>query len=69
MSKHKIVFYGTRDSEDTELQAYYNIFNEIYISIDMNYNQFPDFITLDKATAIKLVRVLKREISKIQEDE
>ena len=33
----------------------------------MKYNSIPDFITLDKETAIKLVRILKREISKIQD--
>lgn len=66
MSNHKIIFFGTENSENHQLECYYNDNNEIFISIDMNYNQTPDWITLDKDTAIKLTRVLKSEISKIQ---
>lgn len=66
MSNHKIIFYGTKGSEKTELECFYNTNNKIFIQIDMGYNNIPDWITLDKDTAIKLSRVLKSEISKIQ---
>ena len=66
MSNHKIIFLGSELSENHELECYHNDRNEIFISIDMKYNQVNDWITLDRATAIKLSRVLKAEISKIQ---
>ena len=66
MSNHKIIFLGTENSENHQLECYYNDNDEIFISIDIGYNEITDWITLDKATAIKLVRVLKAEISKIQ---
>ncbi len=66
MSNHKIIFLGSESSENHELECYRNDNNEIFISIDMKYNQVNDWITLDRATAIKLSRVLKAEISKIQ---
>lgn len=66
MSNHKIIFLGTENSENHKLECYRNDNNEIFIAIDMDYNQISDWITLDKDTAIKLSRVLKSEISKIQ---
>ena len=66
MSNHKIIFLVTENSENHQLECYYNDNDEIFISIDIGYNEITDWITLDKATAIKLVRVLKAEISKIQ---
>ena len=66
MSNHKIIFLGSESSDGHQLECYHNDSNEIFISIDMNYNQVSDWITLDKATAIKLSRVLKAEISKLE---
>jgi hypothetical protein len=66
MSNHKIIFYGDDASEEHKLECFKNDNNSIFISIDMHFNQVPDWITLDKATAIKLSRVLKSEISKIE---
>lgn len=65
-----MVFYGTEKSGslDTELKAYCNHDNEIFISIDDKATE-PTYLCLDKPTAIKLTRVLKAEISKIQNDE
>ena len=49
---------------DAELQAFSNADNEIYIEIEMG--DFPcSFITLNRETAIKFVKTLKREIAKI----
>jgi hypothetical protein len=66
MSNHKIIFYGSGTSENHKLECFYNTNNKIFITIDMGFNQTPDWIVLDKDTAIKLSRVLKSEISKIQ---
>lgn len=69
MANVKLVFQGTEKSktEDHELQCFYNIHNEIYLSIDMG--DFPPcFICLDKATAVKLVKHLKLHISYIESE-
>jgi hypothetical protein len=67
MSNHKIVFYGSEKSETEQftLNLFANIHNNIYICINSGINEEPDFICLDKNTAIKLSRVLKCEISKL----
>lgn len=68
MENTKLIFTGDLYSEDKELQLYHTDFNKIFVKI---YNQqTPDkveYITLNKATAVKLSKVLKREISKIQD--
>ncbi len=64
----KLVFYGTEKSntDQTELTAYLNTKNEIFISIERE--DYPaNYICLDKATAIKFHRELKKQISFIQE--
>lgn len=69
MSNYKIVFSGTDKSntENHSLTTFANTNNEIYIEILIP--EYEDiiipFITLDKQTAIKLVKVLKSEISKL----
>lgn len=65
MSKHRIIFPCSIG--DGELQVFVNGVNEISIWID---NEFlgDSFVSLDKSTAIKLSRVLKAEISKIEEE-
>lgn len=76
MARSKMVFYGTDESKtnDHELTAYCNSENEIYIEIndgDKNNPIGTYWICLDKATAVALVRNLKREIghlTKIEED-
>jgi hypothetical protein len=66
----KLVFYGTESSKsnDHELEAYLNSKNEIYIGIS-DGDQFNGgtYICLDKPTAIKFHRELKKQISFIQE--
>jgi hypothetical protein len=66
MANVKINFYGTEKSETIEhsLVAYSNINNEIYISIDMP-RFVESFICLDKLTAVRLVRELKKEIGNL----
>jgi hypothetical protein len=67
MSNHKIVFFGSDESktDNFTLNLFANSEDNIYISIDSGINEVPDFICLDKKTAIKLSRVLKCEISKL----
>jgi hypothetical protein len=67
MPNVKLLFCGTEQSETQEhqLQCYSNTNNEIYIGIDgdVNNDYFKGFLCLDKSTAIKLHRELKKQIS------
>jgi hypothetical protein len=64
----KVIFYGTEDcqSDKTELTVYVNDKNRIFIGLEDPNWDFP-YICLDKATAIKFHRELKKQISFIQE--
>ena len=61
MANVRLVFNGTERSEtqDSELEIFANNKNEIFISIEDNY---PQHICLDRDTAIRLVKELKRQI-------
>lgn len=61
MANVRLVFNGTQRSEtqDSELEIFANNKNEIFISIEDNY---PQHICLDRDTAIRLVKELKRQI-------
>tara|TARA_R110000822_G_scaffold9722_1_gene37438 strand:- start:21 stop:227 length:207 start_codon:yes stop_codon:yes gene_type:complete len=67
MENTKFIFTGTETSDGQEMQMYFNAYNEIFIKV---YNwetpEQAEYITLNKATAVKLCKVLKREISKIE---
>jgi hypothetical protein len=65
MSHYKITFFGTErsDTNDVELECFLNYNNEIFISINDNY---PQFICLDKSTAIKLAKTLRTEINRME---
>ena len=70
MEKVKILFQGTEISQtdETELEVFANVQNEIFISIqDQSYPG--NFICLDKATAVRLVRELKKQIGFLMEGE
>lgn len=62
MANVKLLFSGTERSrtEETSLKLYSNAFNEIFIEIESDSFQH---ICLDKSTAIKLHRELKKHIS------
>jgi hypothetical protein len=63
----KLVFYGTTDSGtyENELELFVNAENEIYISItDPGYPG--THICLDRETAIKLSKELRKQIALIQ---
>lgn len=68
MGNYKLVFSGAKGSntENHDLVCYHNVFNNIFIEIDMD-GHIPCYIALDKATAIKLHRELKKQISFIEE--
>lgn len=61
MGNYRLLFYGTQESktDQTNLQIFANIDNEISIFIE---SDGIDFICLDKPTAIRLVRELKKQI-------
>ena len=70
MAKVKILFQGTERSQtdETELEVFATVQNEIFISIqDQSYPG--SFICLDKATAVRLVRELKKHIGFLMEGE
>ena len=70
MAKVKILFQGTETSQtdQTELEVFATVQNEIFISIqDQSYPG--NFICLDKATAVRLVRELKKHIGFLMEGE
>lgn len=67
MENTKFIFTGDNTSEGQELQVYCNSSNEVFIKVyHWETPEQSEYITLNKATAVKLVKVLKREISKIQ---
>lgn len=61
MANVKLVFTGTKRSltHQVELVSYANSFNEIYLKLEENGIQH---ICLDKPTAVRLVRELKKQI-------
>ena len=69
MANVKLIFNGTEISETQEhtLVTYANTKNEIYISIDM-LEFVPSFICLDKSTAVRLVRELKKQIGYLESE-
>ena len=72
MSKHKIVFPCEENSNtflEVSAMESNTVLIEIYESNKSEFESLSQRIWLDKATSIKLVRVLKHEISKIQDNE
>lgn len=66
----KLIFYGSEKSKtnDAELTAYCNASNEIFIHIDM-FDGNPCFICLEKDTAIKFSKELRKQIAYIQDEQ
>lgn len=64
-----LIFNGSEgsDTENTELKLYANVDNDIYIEIGQPWKH-SSFICLDRSTAIKLHRELKKQISFLNED-
>jgi hypothetical protein len=70
MANVKLIFQGSFKSQtsETDLQVFHNTSNEIYLCIDSDGN-CPSYICLDKSTAIRFHRELKKQISFIGEEE
>lgn len=66
MANVKLIFSGTERSKTDkhELEAFVNSQNDLYININEN-NHTESHICLDKQTAVRLVRELKRQIALI----
>ena len=67
MANVRMIFHGTKISEtnETELELFSTVNNEVFISITDNYEQS---ICLDKKTAVRLVRELKKQIGFINQN-
>lgn len=65
----QLIFYGSEKSEteNHELRCFCNNRNEIYIEIEMHYN-IKHFICLDKQTAIKFSKELRKQIALIEDE-
>lgn len=61
------VIYLCSEHPETEMQMFYNSNNKIFISIGMNSID-PYFICLDRQTAIKFSKDLRREISYMESE-
>ena len=69
MSKIKLIFYSSDLSGiDSELECFANDRNEIYLRLHCIDTGFEGVICLDKPTAIKFSKVVKTEISKLEND-
>lgn len=67
MANIKLIFQGSElsSSDKTELICEVNVFNEILISIkdtEIQHDYNEQFICLNKSTAVRLVRELKKQI-------
>jgi len=68
MENTKIIFCSSKEDDHSEMQAYINTQNELFITIENELHQF-SYITLNRETAIKFVKHLKKEISYMIESE
>ena len=66
----QLVFYGSEKSgtSDHKLRCFCNTNYEIYVGIEMHHNM-EHFISLDKATAIKFSKELRKQIALISDEE
>ena len=65
----QLVFYGTKSSktDETKLRCLCNTSQKIFIGLEME--DYPEsFIVLDKQTAIKFSRELRKQISLIEDE-
>ena len=69
MANVTLLFQGTeRSSTDTtSLETYATKFNEIFIEIEMD-GTYTTHICLDKSTAVRLVRELKKQIGFLESE-
>lgn len=65
MGKVKLIFQDS--SEKKELQCFATTSKEIFIEIKNDFNGL-EFICLDKITAVRLVRELKKQIGYLESE-
>lgn len=71
MANTKLTFLGTERSgtDQTELQAHVNTYNEIFLEISSGEDIYDtQHICLDRKTAIVLSKALKNQISKLSDN-
>jgi hypothetical protein len=66
MANVKLIFKGTPEYGESNLECYLNYKNEVFIDVynDEDLCHEKRFITLDIPTAVRLVKTLKTEIAK-----
>ena len=71
MANTRLLFYGSErgNTENHKLEVYANLSNEIFIEVDANDGLHNCFITIDKSTAIKLSKELRRQIALLNDEE
>lgn len=71
MANTRLLFYGSKigNTENHKLEVYANLSNEIFIEMDASDDLHSCFITLDKSTAIKLSKELRRQIALLNNEE
>lgn len=67
METPNIKFYGCDETHDSTLEMFCNDHGQIFIEI-VDLENIPQWILLNKPTAVLLVKKLKLEISKVEED-
>ena len=65
MANVKLLFYGTERTEDATLECYHDVHNEISIIIEDSETRTFEIITLDRETAIKFSKELRKQIALI----
>lgn len=65
MANVKLLFYGTEESEteNVSIECFYNVGRELSIVIDEEKLQRKKFIVLDKSTAIRFSKELRKQIA------
>jgi hypothetical protein len=69
MANVRLIFKGSEESKftkNTELECFVNNQNEITISIDDGHDEYPNIISLDVSTAIKLAKTIRTHINVIK---
>jgi hypothetical protein len=67
MANVKLLFYGTEktSTQDTTIECFYNSGNEVTICIEDHDTRTVESISLDRETAIKLSKELRKQIALI----
>lgn len=65
MANVKLLFYGTKETntDETSIECFHNITNQVTIKIDFEDNEL--VVSLDKETAIRLSKELRKQIALI----